>query len=678
VTVQAQQVAQQFGSAFLSAGRLASQLVKGLVTPPTAQPRRSEKASSERAEGDKGESQHAEGEQGAGEAQEHSPLMSAFAALKRTRLFRFRKARKLKGGRVQVTSSLVLEDDDYKEKERNHQHARSWLGDDQEESTYNQAKREALLLQHLGNQGEPPSHIARHLNSQLGGGQDREFKHLLTDQIRPQMEAMAEQVPELSTEERRALAALVSRAAYQVGVKSAVSFTRLLASAGEVEAAVLADSSEAVPVRAAQFEQALRRAASPEYRAALVGAGRASLEKLAGEAARLKPEERLLTWVSLLRAAGSLEVEVLPSLADSVVSGLLASGGPQAAGALTESLGPALRLAPGGGSWAVHLILILAAHGEVKAAERLADVLREEFRQARAQCTPLLTSLRELRASKNAATGEANVLHLLEGAGQLQAALIPACARVLELEQNLPPGASALAPEAVLCLGTFNTLAATAPGQQVLRLALLAQERGSETFLNTLPQVALSLANPKLVRPLWDNGLTPAHYQPAGRPFLEQIALQTGRALAGPVVARSQKGDAAAAKVLLRSGVRGNAALFGLTADGARHSADVLEILRDKPGPEALRRTLFRLGKIRKQYSLEKKPSGAERFQALATALAAREGGPPRQAPGERSRKAEGLTALEVAVDQSVHAKQKPGPLVIPPRPPPTAKPTKK
>jgi hypothetical protein len=670
VTLQAQQVAQQFGSAFMSAGRLASQLVKGLVTPPSAQPRRTEKPSAERVDDGKGEPQHAEGEHGPNEAGERNPLMSAFAALKRTRLFRFRKARKLRAGRSQATTSIVL-DDDYNEQERNHQHARSWLGEDQEETSYNQAKREALLLQHLERQGEPPTSIARQLNSHLGVGQDREFKHLLTDQVRPQMEAMADQVPSVSTEERRALAALVSRAAYQVGVRSAATFTKLLASAGAAEAAQLSASSEAVVVRAAQFEQALRRAASPAYRAALVEAGHGSLERLAGDAARQAPEERLLTWVSLLRAAGSLELESLPSMAEAVVGGVLGTGGSHAAGALAEVLGPALRLAPGGGSWAVQLIVTLAARGEVEAAEKLADALREELSQARAGCLPLLKSLRELRAGPSgAAGGEKDLLSALEGPGLLLASLIPACAQVLEKDQALPLGAGALTAEAVLCLAPLHTVAATAPGQHLLRRALLAQERGSQTFLSILPRVAQTLGNPKLVRPLWDNGLTPAHYQPAGRPFLEQTALHTGRALAGPVVARSQKGDASAAKVLLRSAVRGNAALFGLTADGARHAADALEALRDKPGPESLRRTLLRLSKIRKQHPLEKKPSGAESLQALATLLAARESGLPSQAPGGRPRQPTGLTALEVAADQSAHAKKKAPPREAPARTP--------
>ena len=675
--VQAQQVAQQFGSAFMSAGRLASQLVKGFVAPPTAQPRRSEKPSNERVDEGKGEAHGAEGEHGASEAQDQNPLTAAFSALKRTRLFRFRKTRKVRGGTAQLTSAIVLEADDYNEQERNHQKGRSYLGEDQEETTYNQAKREALLLEHLERQGEPPSSIARHLNAQLGVGQDREFKHLLTDQVRPQMEAMADRLPEVSTEERRALAALVSRAAYQVGVQSAATFTKLLASAGAAEAAQLLASSQSEPVavHAVRFEQALRRAASPEYRAALVQAGYDSLERLAGAAARQSPEERLLTWVSLLRAAESLEQENLPFMADGLVNGVVYTGGPQAAGALAETLGPALKTAPGGGILALQLIVSFAARGEGTVSEKLIEVLRLVLREARLGCMPLLKSLREQRASPSGAAGEEGLLRALAEPAKLQAALFPVCAQIIELEQVLPAGSNTLAAEAGISLAALHTLAATPPGQHLLRRALLAQERGSQTFLSSLPLVARGLSNPQLVRPLWDNGLTPAHYQPAGRPFLEQIALHTGRALAGPVVARSQKGDAAAAKVLLRSGIRSNAMLFGFTSDGARHAADALEALRDKPGPEALSMTLFRLSKIRKQHSLEKKPSGTESLQAFATLLAAREGGLPRQAPDERARKAAALTALELAVDQSVHAKKKPTPPEVPPKAPPKAPP---
>ncbi|MBN1204149.1 MAG: hypothetical protein JXB05_04410 [Myxococcaceae bacterium] len=615
-------MAQQFGSAFISAGRLAGQLVKGLVNPSALQLRRSEKPSSERVAEGKGEAHAPEAEHTPGEAGDQSPIMSAFAALKRTRLFRFRKTlRKGRGGAAEVGSQIVLLDD-YNEKERDHQRARNYLGDDQEESNFDQSKREALFLLYLENQGEPPTRVARYLNSLLGMKRDREFKHLLADQVKPQMDAMAGRIYEIPTDERRSLAALISRAAYQVGVRSSQNFARLMAAAGAAEAAQLAESSEGPVARAAQLAQALRRAANPSYRTAVIEAGREGLERLGGDTVGLKPEDLRDVWVLLLQSAECLELETLPTLAEALVGGMIGKGGAAAMGPLAQVIGAALQLAPGGGSLVIQLIVTLTAGGEPKAAELLATELREVLHQARARCIPVLTSLRELRANPSSGGSEEALHRELEVHSPLLVALIPTCSRVLEKGQGIPQDAAPVLAEALLAVATLNIVSDTAAGQQLLRKTLLTQERGSETFLTTLPRAALTLAQPKLVRPLWDSGLTPAHFQFGGRPFLERVALYTGRAAVGPVLARTQKGDAATARVLLRSLVRTNAALFGLTPDGAYLAAEALEALREKPGRVSLKGTLYRMGKIRKKYSLGQHPGSIDPFQEVITALA--------------------------------------------------------
>ena len=670
--VQAQEVAQQFGSAFLSAGRLASQLVKGFVSNPNAAPRRAEKRSADQAAEGNGARQAPEGEHGSTEAGEPSVLGNAFAALKRTRLFRFRKVRKKTAGSTgQVeTASLLVLDDDYAEKERDHHRALSWLGTEQEETSFDQARREALFLQHLERQGEPPSHIVRQLNSQFGVTRDREFKHLLSDQVRPQMDALADRVEQLPTEERRALAALVSRAAHQVGTRSSETFARLLSSAGAAEAAQLAASTGTGPERAVRLEQALRRAASPMYRAALLEAGRDSLETLARDAVRLAPEQRHLIWVSLLRSAGSVELESLPPMAEAVVAGVLGNRRSGVAGTIAEALGPALKQAPEGGSWAVQLIVSLAGRGEVKAAEQLATVLHGLIREARAVCIPVFKNLRTLRIRPNSGgQDEEGVLRELEAVAPLQTALIPACSRVLEQGKALPPASALLIGEALISIASLDMVGAVAPGQRLLRRALLAQERGSQTFLSTLPRVALTLGQPQLTRPLVDNGFIAASYVLGGHLFLEHVGTYTAQALTGPVLARSQKGDASAARVLLRSAIRANGTLFGFNSEGSRLAADILESVRDRPGSMPVPRVLSQLDKIRQKHPGGQKPFRTNTLRDLTIALAgrARASIPPHAQRDEGSREPANLTALEIAVDQTRDARQKAAAVKVPP-----------
>jgi hypothetical protein len=664
VAVQAQQVAQQFGSAFVSAGRLASQLVRGLVTPPSggaAQSRRTEERSTEGAEEAQGTQHSPEAGQGPNEAAEKSPLQAAFAALKRTRLFRFRKKRTERTG----NASLLILGDDYDERERDHHRARAWLGDEQERTVFEEARSEALFLLHLERQGEPPTRLLRHLNSRLVTTADREFKHLLIDQVRPQMEALAGRVAELPTGERRELVVLTARAAYQVGVRSSTAFEKLLRSAAVAEAAELANSSEGVAVRAAQLERGFRGGASPVYRAALLEASRGSLEKLAGSAVGLAPQEQHLTWSSLLHLAEGLELELLPVMAETVVAGGLGTQRPDAAGTLAEALGAALKRAPGGGGLAVQLIVSLSARGEVKAAERLAGALCELLREARLRCIPIFRNLRVARGQPGAA-GEAELLRGLEAFAPLMASLMPACAQVLEKAKAMPPGAVALVGEALLALASLDSVGATVAGQRVLRRTLLAQERGAQTFLAALPRVARTLAQPQFVRPLMDSGFAPVNYRGDGQLFLDHVATQLSRALAGPVLARSQKGDAPAARVLLRSALRDNAALFSLKPEGARLAGDALEALRDRPGAMPLQKSLALLDKIRRQHAPAPQPAGTEPgpssinpLHGLATALAGRKPAGLQRGPCESSRKPDSLSLLEVAVDQTSHSKRR-------------------
>jgi len=658
--IQAQQVAQQFGSAFVSAGRLASQLVKGLISNPNAAPqRRTEKRSAEQSGEGRGSPQAPETEHG-----EPSALGTAFAALKRTRLFRFRKVRGKQAGssgKVETTSLIVLEEDDYAEKEREHRKALSWLGQEQEETSFDQARREAMFLQHLERQGEPPSLIARELNSQFGVTRDLEFKRLLSEQVRPQMDALAERVEQLPTEERRALAALVSRAAHQVGGRSSEAFARLLSSAGAAEAALLAASTGSAPERAARFEQSLRRAASPRYRAALVEAGRDLLEKLGREAVRLAPEPQHLVWVSLLRSAGSVEVENLPAMAEAVLAGVLGAQRAGAAGTLAEVLVPALKVAPEGGSWVVHVIVGLSGRGEVKAAEQLAEAFRGLIREARGVCIPQFKDLRTLRTGPKAdKTGVPGVLRELDTSAALQTALIPACSQVIEKGSALPPASAMLITEALISMASLDVVGAVAPGQRLLHRALLAQERGSQTFLSTLPRVALTLTQPQLSRSLVDNGLMPSSYLFGGQLFLEHVGTYTAQALTGPVLARIQKGDTSA-RVLLRSAIRGNGALFGFNSDGSRLAADVLEMVRARPGSMPLPKVLRLLDRVRRKHPSGQKPFSVNTLEGLATALvgSARPVIPPRAQRSEGIRGTASLSALEVAVDQTVHARQK-------------------
>ncbi|HLL04001.1 MAG TPA: hypothetical protein VK539_25675 [Myxococcaceae bacterium] len=572
---------------------------------------------------------------------------AAFTALKQTRLFRNLKRGAANAGQVRGKGLMGLFEDNL-EADLDHERARSYLaGKDVDYSEYGQARREARLLQHLERLGNHPIHLIRYLLSLLGMNRERDFKHFIVDQLKSRLDVLAGRMGEFTPPQRRLMAALVARASYQVGIRSAENFSPLLAAAGTAEAAHWAKLSETPEARAQQLAQILKRAASPVYRTALISAGREALKKLASDTVGLPPDELQLTWISLLRAADCLESNGQGQMADALVAGIFSKGGPSLVGSLGLVLERAMAVAPGGAALVVQLIVTLTARGEVKVARQLVELLRAMFQQARGQCFPVFNALRDMDAQRAPEESKDNLYRQLEARGQQLAGLLPACSRVLEKGQGIPEGSTALITEALLCLATLSCMGGTTSGQRMLHRALLAQERGRETFLTTLPRVALTLAQPTLVQPLWEAGLTTTYYKYGGRPFLERVALHTGRAVVNPLIARSRKGDVATAKALLRSMIRNNAALFCLSADGAHLAWEAIEAQRDKPGLVPLKKTQYRLAKIRKKNSTGQHPDSIEPFQDLITALAA--GGvrksDPRAGTGAR------MTLLELSAN---------------------------
>lgn len=578
---------------------------------------------------------------------------SAFTALKQTRLFRNLKRGAANAAHVRGKGLMGLFEDNL-EADLDHERARSYLsGKDPEDGEYGQARREARLLQHLERLGNHPIHLIRYLLSLLGMNRERDFKHFIVDQLKSRLDVLAGRMGEFTPPQRRLMAALVARASYQVGIRSAENFWPLLAAAGAAEAIHWAKLLETPEARAQQLVQVLKRAASPVYRRALIHAGREGLKKLASDSVGLPPEEQQATWSCLLRAADCLESDAQGQLADALVAGLFAKGGPASVSSLGMVLERAMKVAPGGAGLLVHIIVTLTARGEVKVARQLAELLRAVFQQARTQCFPVLNALRELDAQRAPEPSKDTLYRQLEVRGAQLVGLIPAGSRVLEKGQGLPEGSTALITEALLCMATLGAVGGTTSGQRMLHRALLAQERGRETFLTTLPRVALTLAQPTLVQPLWDAGLTTTHFKYGGRPFLERVALHTGRAVVSPMLARTRKGDVATAKALLRSMIRNNAALFCLSSDGAHLAWEAIEAQRDKPGLVPLKKTQYRLAKIRKKNATGQHPDAIEPFQDLITALS--EGGVRKSDP--RSKTGARMTLLELSADVSAQGK---------------------
>ena len=665
------------GAAGAPSGKVASQLARSLFSPaPPARRGSTEKTASRsqterartsepteglhadahpldtEADSTEGRRQGGGGKRGqSGKASTQNTLGSSFAALRRARQNALKKARRKKTGAARAVDSSSLDDDD-EEDILLRGSLRSWLqGDDAEESPFGEARREAGLLKEMERQGQPPSRILGQLNGQLGGARGSEYKRLLSTEVRPQMDLLAQRVPQVSTDERRRLAALVSRAAYQVGTTNAATFDKLLSSTVEVEARHLSALTGTVVERAGEFVLALQRAASGVYRSALVDKSRELLEKLAGEAAHLPAGELRQVLVSLCRAAHGLVGTSATSLADAFLSGLLGAGRPEALGTLVQVLGPALVAEPGGMFWALQLTLVLGARGEEQAALALANVLHAVLRESRQRCYPALVGLCPLLTQAGSEARAAPLWRQLESTAPLAAELMPACGAIFALSERLPV---ALSVEALLALGTLDMVGATEPGHRVLRAALLEQERGEWTFLNALPQVAQALAHPSVIQALADSGLNPAHYTAGGQGYLRHVATQVSRALTGPLIARSQKGEALAARTLLSTALFINAELFGLSADGAGIAVDLFDILRAKPDATREQRFQANLLKIGQRHPSATRAGSVESLYGLVTALAHRE----LQSASRRSRArqeaddAPRLTSLDVEASQ--------------------------
>jgi hypothetical protein len=625
VDVQAQQVAQQFGTAFRSAGKLATQLVKDLITrqptpPKTPQdkdtgsrtPRASTSSSRGAARADA--SRESEPRRTGADARrtpaeagpsEQSLLGAAFAALKRARVKsarknRYKQAGKTGAARVQDSYNPIDEDD---EDAVTSGPLRVWLrGDDSEDNGFEQARRELLLLEQMDLGGQAPSSILRHLNGQLASGRTRQFKRHLSAGIQPQLDGLATRVDLVPTGERRQLSALIARAAHQAGAAHAASFDKLLAQTATAEAQHLLKATGSVAERAAEWSLALRRTASHAYRLALVDQAQGALSRLAGELRALPPEALPEVCASLLRAAESLPGPGATQMAEAFVTGLLAPAKPAAMAPLAEALGLAVRARPGGGFWMSQVMLVLAARGEADAASKMAQALQATIQEARRRGVPGCQALLELQRKGAPSAQQERIWSRLDIATQLAAGLLPTCGALHALRDRMPAGAETLATEALLLLGSLHVVGATRPGQRALRQALLEQERGEWTFLNAVPQLPSALASPPLLQTLAASGLLPLGAETGGSRFLPQVAEHACRMLVGPLLARARKGTGPAARNLLYMAIHLNAELFGLSPQGAGLALVPLERLRAQPDAERARECAEQLRLIAQEH----------------------------------------------------------------------------
>jgi hypothetical protein len=611
--VQAQQVAQQFGAAFRSAGKLATQLVRDLLTRQPASPKTPRHQGGQRR-------QPAE----AGPS-EQGLLGAAFAALKRARIKSARKSPFKKAGKTGAARSLdsynpVGEDD---EDAVSSGPLRVWLrGDGSEDNGFDQARRELLLLEQMESGGQAPSLILGHLNGQLASGRTRQFKRHLSAGLQPLLDKLAARVDQVPTGERRQLSALVARAAHQAGADHAASFDKLLTLTAKAEAQHLLGVTGGVAEQAAEWSLALRRTASPAYRLALVDKAQGALARLASELVSLPPEALPEVCASLLRAGESLPGPGATQMAESFVTGLLAPAHPAALAPLAEALGLALRTRPGGGFWMSQVMLVLAVRGEADAALKMAQALQAVLQEARRRCVPGCQALLELQRKGAPAAQQERIWSRLDIATQLAAGLLPTCGALHALRDRLPAGAEPLATEALLLLGSLHVVGATRPGQRALRQALLEQERGEWTFLNAVPQLPPALASPPLLQTLAASGLLPLGSETGGARFVPQVAEQTCRMLVGPLLARGQKGEVTAARNLLRMAIHLNAELFGLSLQGAGLALVPLERLRAQPDAERARECAGQLRLIAQEHPSVSQGGRIESLDPLLKALA--------------------------------------------------------
>jgi hypothetical protein len=654
--VNARQVVQQFGSAFVSAGKLAGQLVRGLVdsaTQPAAREapaRRKEAARSESSE-----SSHEPGSLEGGELSD-SPTSAktllagtfgaAFAALKRASLRKARKRLRKQASAASVLATSRRHPDDELDSLETAS-VRTYLhGDDPEESQYDQARNKALFLEHLERQGEPPVSLMRHLNLQLGPERAEAFRRLFVEQVRPQVEALADKVGACTSEERQKIAALVSRTAIQVGPNSAEAFEKLLISTGVGEAEALASAGVSAAGRVAGLEQALRVGVSLTYRHAIIERSQPWLGTLGREWLGLGAEREAVIR-ALLRSAELLAPHSLRLMAQAFTSGFLQAEGAHKAGALAASVVQELAHAPRGAAWGVQLAAALALQGDRTGAQQLAEALTGALREARQRCVPGFSRLRHLQSLYDPEPEASAAWEELERASEPLAEMLIACMHVAVLRGVLRPLCPELNDEALVCLGSLDVVGATRAGQSLLRQDLHAQAHGEPSLLSLLPPEAVSLSQPGVLGQLAASGLFTGHYQFGGVGYLQRVACRTARALAGMVIARTQKGDALGARTLLRVGIRRNAVLWGLTSEGAKWTVELLEPLRAKPNPAQVQRTMVDLEKLWREHATEDGHGSAESLRVLVAALGQRE-------PRVITRKEERLVTMDLTTADEV------------------------
>lgn len=628
----------------------------GETAPPTG-PSRGERARAH--EADSGAREHG--------GEEHAPsvdaslglLGAAFSALRRVRQKRAHKTRKKKTGATHGPDAYHSLEEEDEEDIVQRPALRTWLGADASgDGLFEEARREVRLLERMEQQGEPPSRILGEFTRQLGEDHGSRFKRLLSHEVRPLLDSLAERVGQVSTEERRKLAAYVSRALHQAGAENASTFDALLDSTVIAEAEHLRRSRGSPTARAEEFSLALRRASSPAWRGALVGQCRVHLERLAQESVGESVAERGELLGHLLRAGEALPVSAATSMAEAVVTGLRVARRPGAVADLVEILGPALRASPGGGVWGVQLLDVLSARDERAAAQRLAAQLQSVLSEARARCTPVLLALRELQGQARDPVRERSLRQRLDEAATLLTRLLPTCGALFSQDRHLSPE---LVLEALAALGTLDQVAGTPSGQQALRLALWAQERGEWTFLGALPVVAPALSQPPCLRLLEQGGLSSVSFKLGAPLFLKRVATELAHALGGCVVSWTQKGDASAARALLRTALVLNASLYGLGPEGLEQAVHLLEELRAHPTASRARRCGTRLETLARQHPTANRSGSIQALRPLVTALARRD--PLAMAVHLRTRvnteAGPRLTGLEIAAVQTTLAKER-------------------
>jgi len=420
----------------------------------------------------------------------------------------------------------------------------------------------------------------------------------------------------------------------------------------------LAATTAPVVERAAEFTQVVRAAASSAFRASLLDKGRPLVEALGRDAAQAEPEPLREVLTHLLRAAEALPGPSVTLLADVFLTGLQAAQRPEAPAALAEALAPALRAAPGGAFWALQLIMYLAVRGEEAASQRTAQVLEALLCEARTQSLPLIQTRRTPVPRGQAAPEAPPPAEPFDQASALAARLMPACGAMYALRERLPP---TLAEESLLLLASLDQVGASATGQQVLRQALLAQERGDWTFLSIVPQVAQALAHKDFTRVLRARKLAFPAYPPNATAYTQEVALRTADSLGAPVIAWSQKGEAAAARSLLRTALYINAHLFGLSPEAVGDAVGLFEDLRARPKPRYAQRLNQQLLELAVQHPTADRMGSVRSLKGLIHALAHRD---PTAAPTEVRARAHNedaprMTSLEIAAVQTTLVKER-------------------